>query len=228
MVMQSPFGAHAFSPAELKVQLEADQAGVPYLVLRDAEGGMRLVVLPQDADRLTIGRMDTCDVALTWDDRVSRVHAELGRTGVAWTIVDDGLSRNGTFVSGERLVGRRRLDDGDVIRVGRTSLLFRSARHAASATAPASSPMATLSLTEAQRRVLVALCRPFGEGAVGTTPATNQEICDELFLSMGAVKTHLRTLFDKLGVEDLPHNRKRARLVELAFQYGLVRREDFA
>jgi DNA-binding CsgD family transcriptional regulator len=226
--MQSPFGAHAFSPAELKVQLEADQAGLPYLVLRNAEGAMRLVVLPQDADRVTIGRLDTCDLALSWDERVSRVHAELARTGEAWTIVDDGLSRNGTFVSGERLVGRRRLDDGDVIRVGGTSLLFRSPRHATSVTAPASSPRANLSLTEAQRRVLVALCRPFHEGGVGTTPATNQQICDELFLSMGAVKTHLRTLFDKLGVEDLPHNRKRARLVELAFEYGLVRREDFA
>ena len=33
---------------------------------------------------------------------------------------------------------------------------------------------------------------------------------------------HLRTLFHKFGVEDLPQNQKRAKLVELAFRSGLV------
>jgi DNA-binding NarL/FixJ family response regulator len=36
------------------------------------------------------------------------------------------------------------------------------------------------------------------------------------------VKTHLRALFDRFDVEDLPHNQKRARLVELALQSGTV------
>lgn len=41
-------------------------------------------------------------------------------------VVDDGLSRNGTFVNGERVLGQRRLEDGDQLEVGRTLLIFRS------------------------------------------------------------------------------------------------------
>jgi hypothetical protein len=37
-----------------------------------------------------------------------------------------------------------------------------------------------------------------------------------------AVKTHLRILFHKFGVEHLPQNQKRARLAEMALEFGLV------
>jgi CRP/FNR family transcriptional regulator len=40
--------------------------------------------------------------------------------------VDDGLSRNGTYVNGERVQGRRRLSDGDVVRCGNTELLYQT------------------------------------------------------------------------------------------------------
>jgi pSer/pThr/pTyr-binding forkhead associated (FHA) protein len=46
----------------------------------------------------------------------------LERVGTDWILVDGGLSRNGTFVNGERLLGRRRLEDCDVILVGSASL----------------------------------------------------------------------------------------------------------
>ncbi len=82
------------------------------------------------------------------------------------------------------------------------------------------------SLSEAQRRVLVALCRPFKESAGYVTPATNQQIAGELFLSVDAVKTHLRALFAKFGIEDLPQNQKRIRLVELALKSGVVTPRD--
>jgi hypothetical protein len=36
------------------------------------------------------------------------------------------------------------------------------------------------------------------------------------------VKTHLRVLFHKFGIEDLPQNQKRARLAEIALELGLV------
>ena len=58
---------------------------------------------------LTIGRGSSCDVRLPWDERVSCVHAQLDRVGQLWTLVDDGLSRNGTFLNGERLSCWRRL-----------------------------------------------------------------------------------------------------------------------
>ena len=50
-------------------------------------------------------------------------------------------------------------------------------------------------LTETQRRVLVALCRPLRDGGSFSTPASNQQIADELHLSLDTVKTNLRTLF---------------------------------
>ena len=62
---------------------------------------------------------------LAWDERVSRVHAALDPVGSDWTLVDDGLSRNGTFLNGDRLTGRRRLRDGDTFVLGSTSFRFR-------------------------------------------------------------------------------------------------------
>ena len=56
-------------------------------------------------------------------------------------------------------------------------------------------------LTPAQRRVLVALCRPFKDSTYAT-PATNQQIADELVVSVDAVKSTLRALFEVFGVDD--------------------------
>ena len=93
----------------------------------------------------------------------------------------------------------------------------------------AAADLPTLSgLSETQRRVLLALCRPYKERTGFSTPATNQQISEELFLSVDAVKTHLRVLFQKFEVEDLPQNQKRARLVELAFHLGLVNPRDLS
>ena len=81
-------------------------------------------------------------------------------------------------------------------------------------------------LSEAQRRVLLALCRPYKTGAAFTRPPRTSRSLSELFLSVEAVKTHLRALFAKFGVEDLPQSQKRARLIERAFQTGLVSERD--
>jgi DNA-binding NarL/FixJ family response regulator len=43
-----------------------------------------------------------------------------------------------------------------------------------------------------------------------------------------AVKTHLRTLFAKFGVQDLPQNQKRVKLVERALQSGAITPRDLA
>jgi hypothetical protein len=44
----------------------------------------------------------------------------------------------------------------------------------------------------------------------------------ELCLSLDPMKTHLRVLFHKFGIQDLPHNQKRARLAETALQFGTI------
>jgi hypothetical protein len=115
------------APADDTPELAAaKRCGDPYLVYRDAHARQRVLSLPDTWDQITIGRGMGADVALTWDPDVSRVHAELSRLADDWTVIDDGLSRNGTFVNDQRVEGRRRLMDGDVLRCGATQLLFHS------------------------------------------------------------------------------------------------------
>lgn len=78
----------------------------------------------------------------------------------------------------------------------------------------------------AQRRVLLALCRPFKGGAHDATPATNPQIAAELFLTVAAVKTHLRSLCRAFGIDELPQQEKRRKLVALALAAGVVRDGD--
>ena len=104
----------------------AKRCGDPYLVYRDSHGRQRVLSLPDTWDHVTVGRGMGADIALTWDADVSRVHAELSRLADDWTVVDDGLSRNGTFVNDERVDGRRRLFDGDRLRCGATVLEFHA------------------------------------------------------------------------------------------------------
>ena len=74
--------------------------------------------------------------------------------------------------------------------------------------------------------MLVALCRPYRDGGTYALPATNRQIAGEVFLSVDAVKGHLRALFGRFGVEDLPQNEKRLRLVERALETGAVSRHE--
>lgn len=224
--MESPLAPHRATPEELKGRLEAERAGTPFLVWRDAAGRQRLKPLGED-ERVTLGRRPENDVALHWDTEVSRLHAVVERVAGEWTIVDDGLSQNGTFVAGARLTGRRRLGDGDLIRMGRTMIAFVDPRRGASAaTSVAGDPLAMLELTTMQKRVLVALCRPFAAGGSFAAPATNQQIAEELYLSVDGVKTHLRALFRKFAVPDLAHNQKRLQLARRAMEAGIVTERD--
>jgi pSer/pThr/pTyr-binding forkhead associated (FHA) protein len=220
----SPLAAHAATPAELRERIDAEREGAPFLVLRDGEGAQRLFVL--EGARVSIGRSPGNDVALEWDTEVSRLHAELERLGDEWTVADDGLSRNGSFLNGQRISGRHRLRDGDVLRVGRTAIAYRVPEAADSRpTAAAGSRPELPELTTAQRSVLTALCRPYKATELAT-PATNQQIADELFLSVDAVKAHLRTLFGFFGIGQLPQNQKRSYLAMRALQDGVVSRRD--
>jgi pSer/pThr/pTyr-binding forkhead associated (FHA) protein len=215
------------SAGELKAQIEAERVGVPFLVYREGSGGQQIFVLHAGVQLISVGRGSGADICLEWDTEVSRLHAELERIGDDWTVSDDGLSRNGTHVNGERVVGKRRLRDGDIVRFGRTVARFRQPQDAGrTETQVAPDLLERATLSDAQLRVLVALCRPFKASSGYVTPATNQQIADQLFLSVDAVKTHLRALFGKFGIEDLPQNQKRVRLVELALNSGVVAPRD--
>jgi pSer/pThr/pTyr-binding forkhead associated (FHA) protein len=198
----------------------------PVLVYRDDTGAQRFFPL-EGQTSVTMGRGSACEVRLEWDERVSRVHAALDLIGSDWTLVDDGLSRNGTLLNGERLNGRRRLHDGDTFVLGSTSFHFRdTSRGMTQLTKVGEQLVTAASLSETQRRIVTALCRPYKHDDPYATPASNQQIADELFLSVDAVKTHLRTLFQKFHIEDLPQNQKRVKLVERVLGLGLVSRKD--
>ncbi|MFI5780020.1 FHA domain-containing protein [Nocardia sp. NPDC051570] len=199
-----------------------------FLRFTDDTGHRQELVLSPDHQRVTIGRSPQADLTLSWDAEVSRLHAAVEFLTAGWTIVDDGLSRNGTFVNGERVIGRRRLAEGDRIRIGSQLLSFHDFSGVADdATRTSVGVFPTMrSLTDTQRSVLIALCRPYKHNSGFATPASNQQIADELFLSVDAIKTHLRALFSKFGVEDLPQNQKRVRLASLALQTGIVSDRD--
>jgi DNA-binding CsgD family transcriptional regulator len=210
---------HSLTAADLQRLLAAEREALPFLAFSDESGTLRLHPL-DGAQSATLGRGDHNAVALPWDAEVSRTHAQLELVGDAWTVSDDGLSRNGSFVNGARTRGRCRLSDGDTLRVGRTSLLFRWPGRTFETTLAARSGGEPPTLSEAQGRVLTALAQPFASTGV---PATNREIAEALHLSIDGVKTHIRTLFDKLAVADLPQYAKRAELARRAVELGLVR-----
>ena len=214
------------SAPELKAQIEAERAGRPFLVFRDGAGEQ--VILPIEANaELWVGRSGSADVRLEWDEEVSALHAQIEVVRDECTLVDDGLSRNGSFVNEERVHGRRHLRDGDSLRFGQTLVTYRRpGEDAPEATVVATEVPAAATVSPAQRRVLLALCRPYKEGDSFATPATNQEIGEELHLSVDAVKTHMRALFEKLGVGDLPQNQKRVALAERALGSGIVNRRE--
>ncbi|MFN8108349.1 MAG: FHA domain-containing protein [Thermoleophilia bacterium] len=210
--------------------VRAVHSGGQFLVLRDGAQHQRIVPLQADHGRYTVGRRSECDVHIDWDPQVSRVHCELLAVGGRWAVTDDGLSTNGTFVNRERIVGRRLLVDLDLIRVGSTQMLFRAPPR--DGTERPTVPGAfepPLRLTDSQKGILVALCRPVMTHRDPAVPATNDEIATEVGLSVDAVKSHLRTLFTKFAVPaDLGQNRKRARLVELTIARGAVSPGDYA
>lgn len=190
-------------------------SGPPFLIYSDPSGRRELLELGDDTASVTIGRRRGCDLALIWDDQVSRLHAELVRLGGDWVLQDDGLSHNGTFVNGERVRGRRRLRPGDSITVGATVIEVCGPDATAGGTRDAGATAAPVALTPAQRRVLVALCRPLRTDPRGA-PATNQAIAAELTLSVDTVKGTMSALFERYELTALAQNEKRAVLAQRA------------
>jgi pSer/pThr/pTyr-binding forkhead associated (FHA) protein len=240
---------HRASPEEMDQRRQAERAGIPFLLYRDDLKRQHIYPLDAAATPVTIGRAPDADVSLAWDDRVSRSHARLELVGedlaADWTLVDDGPSRNGSFRNGERVRGRVRLRDGDALSFGDTAMLFlavvpetrepeaRAPGRAARPEAPRgaedrltsvmSFPRLTReSLSDSQRRVLAALARPYSDSRTFAGPASDERIAAETFLSVETVRGHLQALATRLGLQDLPEDQRRMRLLELAVQSGVL------
>ena len=186
-----------------------------------------MFILVPEMLRVSIGRQPGADVWIGHDRRVSRSHALLERMGATWVLVDGGLSRNGTWVNGEPLRNRRRLTDGDRIRVGNTSLAFSDPHgdgHEGDGSTDAGGMVSRIEmLTPQQRDVLSVLCAPL-RGSRHAPAATNAEIAEALHISVDSVKGHLRILFQIFGLAELAQNRKRAELAAIGAGAGLAER----
>ena len=224
----SPLDRGVAAPVELQEQIHAERRGTPFLLYRNRDDRQVILELGDDRQRITIGRRPTSDVPLDWDTEVSRLHAEIERLGTSWVLCDEGLSHNGTHVNGERVHGRRRLRDGDVVAVGDTLIAFCASGEDPTGTEPtltAQHARAAVELSPAQRRVLTALCRPYRDSTYAAPPS-NRQIAEELVVTVDTVKGTLRQLFDAFAIQELPQNQKRSALAMRALQTGVVNRRD--
>lgn len=93
---------------------------MPYLIVTDKQ---------HELDRhdlrgpVVIGRSPECDVVVR-DVLLSRRHVRVEPLGERWVITDLG-SKNGTFVDNER-IDKHVLSDADVVKAGRTRIIFKS------------------------------------------------------------------------------------------------------
>jgi pSer/pThr/pTyr-binding forkhead associated (FHA) protein len=210
------------TPQELEERRVAVERGLPFLMFRDGDGQQRIYAL-EPAGAVTVGRRQEADVSLAWDPEASRLHAELSFRAGEWTICDDGWSQNGTWVNGLRLAGRRRLADGDLVKVGRTIIGF----HQPGATGPGPTMVqgelsAAPRFSEQQQRILRALCRPLFSDGDGFNPASDLEVSDETAIAVDVVSQELDFLARLFGLEDMPRAEQRAEVALLAVRSGLV------
>jgi hypothetical protein len=180
-------------------------------------------VIALTEQRITVGRSPSNDVALVWDSKVSHVHAVLERLAPGWTVRDVG-SRNGTFHNGERIFTERVIRPGDELRLGDTRLLLSVAGPAVDPTTTQFGPRPP-QLTEREKAVLVALCRPVRSANMLTEPATVAHIAEELVVSVSVVKKHLLRLYQKFDIYEEGHGRRGA-LANEAIRRGAVNLAD--
>jgi FHA domain-containing protein len=217
--------------ALLSERIREERRGVPFLSYRDNAGKQQVFDLDGSTPRVRIGRRPTNDIALPWDNEVSRSHASILRAAERWVLIDDGRSRNGSFVNGQRVSDRRALEDGDILRFGDTLILYRAPLATdvralkwgdpRSTTASATGLPDAVFLSETQRRVLMALCGVLEEDAK-TVGSPDLEIAKQLSLDVQAVRENLWALSHVFDTEELPEEQRVARMVERARDSGIV------
>src|SRR3954465_14836618 len=193
------------TPEEQKARKAAELRGAPFLVYRDDKGHQKIVELEENAKALTVGRRFEADIPLPWDRQVSRLRAEVEFRAGVWTVDDDGWSQNGTFVNEMRLDGQRRLQDGDLVRCGQTTIAFCPARNASvEMTLVPGELSATPRFSQQQQQILTELCRPLLGDGDGLTPSADDEIAERLGTDQRTVTTELEHLARQFGLSEMP------------------------
>ena len=226
--METPLALDLASPEDLEARRAAERSGAPFLLLRDDQRVQQIVRLDPGSGSVTVGRRHEADVALAWDPEVSRLHAELEFKAGEWTLCDDGYSQNGTYVNGLRMHGRRRLTDGDLVRIGQTSIAFCDPGLGGLGVTLAPGELGVApKFSEQQQRILHALCRPLMGDGEGINPAGDAAIATETGIAEEVVTTELEHLGRSFGLQDMPPPDRRAEIALLALRSGLVKADEY-
>jgi DNA-binding SARP family transcriptional activator len=200
----------------------------PFILFHDGSGEQHVVDLNAAASPLAIGRRSSNDLSLSWDQEVSRVHAYLERTGGGWELVDEGRSRNGSYVNGERVAGRRRLRDTDVLRLGTTVLLYRAPASVVKMRRRETGATANVSIRTAshiEQDDLVVL-RSLAHAVAQTDGKADGRVelraADALNCGPEDVQASLRLLYKRFGVAHLVEDERRILLLERARSIGAL------
>ena len=215
------------TPEEQKARRAAELRGAPFLVYRDDKGRQKIVELDETTRTLAVGRRFEADIALPWDREVSRLHAQFEFRAGEWTVDDDGWSQNGTFVNEIRLDGQRRLQDGDIIRCGKTNIAFVNTRNmSVEMTLVPGELSATPRFSQQQQQILRELCSPLLGDGEGVSPLADDEIAERLGTDQKTVTTELEHLASTFGLSEMPFFERRAEIAMLALRSGLVKTDE--
>jgi len=167
----------------------------------------RTVEVP--ADTAAIGRDIECALVLPGDATVSRRHAviEMDVAGHCW--VTDLGSRNGTRVNGRLISGRTSLHASDRVLIGEFVLVVAEGAVTETVGAEQSGvgrAQVETGLSTREVEVLRLVCAGYGD----------QQIADELVLSVKTVHSHLDRIRTKSGY------RRRPELIRYAMDHGLA------
>lgn len=103
---------------------------------------------PLDREKSVLGRSPECDIVLDVG-AVSRFHAQIISAGNDY-FVEDLKSRNGTYVNGELIHGRRQLKDRDQLKVCDLLFSFHQVVPGAAGSEPTQTPAGTVILDDSE------------------------------------------------------------------------------
>lgn len=193
----------------MDVDVQKARRVAPVPSLRFGEGAPSGLVLRVDHDAGTLGRRQD-NVYIVDHPGVSRVHAELRRSGTTMFLTDLGSS-SGTTLNGEPVHGPTMLHHGDRVGFGQATATFEDP----AAAAEPEDPTLVFAMPRIERGPHLS---PRQQQVIELVAdgMTNAQIGEQLGITERTVKAYAQELFDKLGV------RNRAGAVAQAWQLGLL------
>gem|GEM_PF-6333598 len=158
------------------------------------------VSLSPSASPVDIGRIDVCPVRIQSDPLVSRRHARL-IFAAGWWSVEDAASHNGTFIGHRRITGETILKDGACFRVGDTVVSVHLPQSGPDQTTPEEhAEPRLLDPNPLQRKILVALARPWLAGYEFPVSPSDAEIAHTLECDVTSIAEAVTNLYEQAGL----------------------------